>query len=610
MARAIRRIRHRLAELAEALGEEHAEELAVIKCILAYLDDLVLFVDPRIAADAFEIVRQELGRVGLELSVGKCSCHGPDPGLPADTFLAQLWASTDEQGGVIAVGAPMSGDSADLDDFDIDTAVPVGSSGFIQSFLARYVERIEGLVRQIIALPTQCSPDVCGIQAANLLLRHCAAAKAAHLLRVLPPETTRGFAARIDNLTAAAFEELNGLPQLDGWRATALGLPLRKGGLGFRCLSWATEAAHIGAFAQAAPHVHWAVGLAGGHDNGDATTAAVRAAAAELKRSYGVDCWEALKRTPSELDTVETKKGQKILSDAVMDYLYTHWLDELPALAAAACSSAAGVGASEWLLAPPASRTLAILDADFQILLLTRLRLPIASEGSTCAYFIRSSARTCGSSLTVDADHVHGCCKAPVAARHHALRDTWARICREVGAGDVQVEQHVPELARLDATVADVRSVEHASASARYYDVAVTHPIKHHQGEWQPSGPGQAVEVAERGKLVRYAPSRGGRPVLLTPVCFETYGHAGERTYRELSRLARARALRPDAMSSIDPAGVAKGALLRWRRELSVALQLGNARVLQQAAGRDPARGAHADPCVHSDAVGLLLERG
>ena len=62
----------------------------------------------------------------------------------------------------------------------------------------------------------------------------------------------------------------------------------------------------------------------------------------------------------------------------------------------------------------------------------------------------------------------------------------------------------------------------------------------------------------------------------MVPLAFESYGRWGEHAVRELRRLARRRAERPDAQQAVDPTAVYRGCLRRWRQEVSVALQMDN----------------------------------
>ena len=102
--------------------------------------------------------------------------------------LGALSRQAHELGGIIAVGAPFAAEAADMDDFDMARAVPVGTPGFVNKLLVKYTDKISSLLDELVELPARCSPDRQGVQAANLLLRYCAASKAAHLLRILPPD--------------------------------------------------------------------------------------------------------------------------------------------------------------------------------------------------------------------------------------------------------------------------------------------------------------------------------------------------------------------------------------------------------------------------------------
>ena len=194
-------------------------------------------------------------------------------------------------------------------------------------------------------------------------------------------------------------------------------------------------------------------------------------------------------------------------------------------------------------------------------------------------------------------------------ARHHRLRDTWGKIYRDAGAHCVSAEQAVPELGGSAAVVADLRVQEDFSFPIRYLDVVVAHPIDCIRGVWKPANAGAAVRTAERSKFRHYAPAQGGQSVLMTPLAYETFGRWGVHAALELKRLARARACRADAMASVDPSAVYRGALTRWRRELSVALQLGNAHVLARCIAAAPLDGSHAAADSREDVVALILER-
>ena len=134
----------------------------------------------------------------------------------------------------------------------------------------------------------------------------------------------------------------------------------------------------------------------------------------------------------------------------------------------------------------------------------------------------------------------------------------------------------MPELGPGPDVEADIRAEGGPAEPVRYADIVVTHPIQIRNGRLTGSGPGTAVAREERGKLGDYQPRPGGRPVLLVPLAFESYGRWGKRAALELRRLARRRSEMMDAARAVDPTSVYRGCLRRWRQEISVCLQLAN----------------------------------
>ena len=122
----------------------------------------------------------------------------------------------------------------------------------------------------------------------------------------------------------------------------------------------------------------------------------------------------------------------------------------------------------------------------------------------------------------------------------------------------------------------------------RYGDVVVAHPIDLRQGTWVGAAAGKAAHDAEMGKFRGYRPAPDGRPVLLVPLAVETFGRFGKHASLELRRIARARACRPDAQASVDPAAVYRGALLRWRRTCQYTYNWGMHRCWRIPWGRAP----------------------
>ena len=133
---------------------------------------------------------------------------------------------------------------------------------------------------------------------------------------------------------------------------------------------------------------------------------------------------------------------------------------------------------------------------------------------------------------------------------------------------------------------ADIRVREGASIPVRYCDVVITHPIHWCQTAWRGRGPAVAVGAAERDKLRDYRPGPAGQDVLVTPLAFETGGRWGPAAAQEVRRLARKRATGPQAAAAVNPESLYRASLTRWRREISVSLQVANAEILLESVGR------------------------
>ena len=165
----------------------------------------------------------------------------------------------------------------------------------------------------------------------------------------------------------------------------------------------------------------------------------------------------------------------------------------------------------------------------------------------------------------------------------------------------------MPELGTGPEVVADIRAEEGPTAPIRYADVVVTHPIHWERDHWVGAAQGAAARESERVKWRRYAACPDGNPVLLVPLAFETYGRWGDAASAELRRLARLRSALADSRQSVDPNGFFRGCLIRWRRQVSVVLQQGNAAMLCACTAVARA-GVHAAPASDSSVADLITD--
>ena len=234
MRRALRRIRARIQTWLDQTASPAAS--GTYLAILSYLDDLSVILPPVTAEHAIPIMNFE-----------KSLCWVSSAKRPPGHGVSQLWNNASRHDGMVLCGCPFQGMLSidDASDMDIDTALPVGSPEFIETFLAKYGCKIGDLVQAIADIPAKCSPGRLAVQSANLMLRHCCSQKATHLTRLLPPRRTRELATFIDTVVADGFCRLNGLSGLEHWQRMAIAMPLSRGGCGTRRFSCTFEAAYV-----------------------------------------------------------------------------------------------------------------------------------------------------------------------------------------------------------------------------------------------------------------------------------------------------------------------------------------------------------------------------
>ena len=222
--------------------------------LFAYLDDIVIVV-PRAAADfALSAVRAALATLcGMELAVDKTQVWSPTPEPPIGP-LAAYWRPA----GLVILGGPMEAPCihTGLIEANHNTWPRAGAMAFgcpagkcVQGLVdarLRLMDDAAGLVTQLLG---HAPPDYPAAHVALLLLVHCIAPKADHLLRHLPPASSASFAPRVDRLLLETFQAILGA-RLSARQAEQLQFPLSEGGVGLLARSGAfAAAAYIGSWA-------------------------------------------------------------------------------------------------------------------------------------------------------------------------------------------------------------------------------------------------------------------------------------------------------------------------------------------------------------------------
>jgi hypothetical protein len=511
--------------------------------------------------------------------------------------------------------------------------IAIGSRRYVNDFLDSYVVKVETVLDAIVEIVQLAPPEAPARQTANLLLRHCAAAKAAHLLRLLPPDVTKSMVARVDAAVLHAFCLINGLsPSEVETAATRIGLPIVDGGLGLRPLEWSRHTAYVAGWLQCAAGVanSLAAAIPALRDWCNRTLKCqinFAEVVIFLHENYGMDALHMAGASWEDVASVSRAKQQRVLTRGTIVVRRERWVatasprDRQTLLSASSLDDRPGSGA--WLTAIPSDRALVLNDEAFGLALRLRLGLHIASVGDRCTVFNQTSRSVCGRPLSLFADHAVGCARAARNAGHNHIRDWWADLLKDAG-GRALTEQWVSEYAPRKAVRADVRAVHSPGEGVVYYDVVVAHPFTTgvptgSVGEMRTDTPqaDAAVGPASREKHNKYAPPLPSPPVpdvpkvQIVPLAFDTYGRWGKDAVIALRLAARRRMALPDARNCVPSSSAYVNLLQRWRAAGAIAVQRRNYDVwrdcLSVAHGAsDPVQSVHA-PAFSQPLLGILL---
>ena len=136
--------------------------------------------------------------------------------------------------------------------------IPIGSAAFIQQYLTKRLSQVDSVATILEAAAKDNSADT-PWQGLFALVQLCIANSQNHLMRALPPSTTRAFAAQFDERvaklalrTCGHWQAADNISSLQG---RVIGLPSCWGGLSIRAIASTADAAYVGAAALIGPAV-------------------------------------------------------------------------------------------------------------------------------------------------------------------------------------------------------------------------------------------------------------------------------------------------------------------------------------------------------------------
>ena len=455
--------------------------------LFAFLDDLYVVAAREIARQAFDVVTEEVAnQAGIRTNLGKLQLYSKEGGAcpPGfDDFQAlraenttPIWtcdAPHNYQRGIVVLGSPL------------------GTEEFIKAHAEKRMGIEQQLLDWIPRLPT--------LQIAWLLLYYCAAQRANHLIRLLPPSLSVDYAEKHDRAILQCLEVLIQAGPLPENAKRIASLRCVNGGLGLRSARRTAQAAFWAAWADALPMLHrrvpqyasqWSEAL----EFAQANVAHVEflkqlpsgLQEAELARRHLLaegfrDCptWEDIREgvlpknpDPSDRAPGEWSRGWQFYASRVRDshYLEFEVRPHLSPSERALLLSQGGPFASQFLQALPTKLQLVFENLHLHCLLRRRLRLPLMDGLSCCPAHSHGTGNkysTVKLALDVFGDHLTSCMRTGrVQRRANILEKIWMQIFQEAG-GTIVPNEKLRHM-RIGVDPEDRRRVEFAVYNLKF----------------------------------------------------------------------------------------------------------------------------------------------
>ena len=550
-------------------NHNHMGEAYFKPLLFAFLDDLYVMTTREMARTAFDVVTGAVERMaGIRTNLGKLQLYSHAGGACPPGFEDFLAARAIDAKPIWTCDAPQ---------IEHRGIVVLGSPLGTVEFCKAHAEARMAIEQQLL----DWIPKVPTLQIGWLLLYFCAAPRANHLIRLLPPSLSTEYAERHDLAILECLESLlQAGPLPDKAKRIAI-LRCVNGGLGLRSAMLTAPAAYWAAWADALPMLHarlpehacaWSEAL----EYAQANVAHVELLRrlplglqeAELARRQLVaegyrNCptWEdiragVLPKNPDPLERApgEWCRGWQFYASRVRD---THFLDFVvrphsSPTERALLLSQGGPFAAQFLKALPTKPQLEIENVILQCLFRRRLRLPLVDGLCTCPARSHGSGKrmyTTAVALDEYGDHLASCMRTGrVQRRANVLEKIWMQIFEE--AGGTLVPNEKLRNMRIGVDVEDKRRVEFAVYNLKFgppllCDATQVSPLDQN-GNPHPKcavEAGAVFEIAEKRKTNTYreAAQAAGRIVLVTLAC-EIGGRWSDTCIKWVGMLAKYKA--------------------------------------------------------------------
>lgn len=534
-------------------------------CFLgAIIDDLSVAVPPARLVEAWGIVTEELARVGIEVVPHKSEVLLSNSPISNN---AALPSGVQQVQGMTLVGVPM------------------GSQEYTNQFLQRTHNKLFAFSNLVTSLPST--------QIAFLILRYCAAARAIHLARCIPPSDPcfQHFMQTADSLLASCVGRLANHPDLSPSQTAQIHLPIRLGGLGITSLRAICHPAFIASSASAAQDLMQRPGLSPSLIRLQSHTDGFH------RISWFSEAQQSWEQTRAQLNDTScpilhqpwtihamlqmpTKKLQHFISSKVYNQRFLSLLSSMPLSDQARLRSCAGPGSGAFLSALPCIQGCKFTAQAFKTAIQLRIGLPTNVLSTT-------SSGPCACGVIPDNSGIHflRCGRGGlIIARHNAILEVLNNILRSTGAHtqtelNYTVPAALPHRPSPSVVRFDILATSRAFETPISADVTVTNPVSTSPVllARHAATNGSANRAAENRKRAIYEAVSRDAGIAFFPFSVEAFGRIGEPGDSLLKSLA-SHAI--NNLADVDPITANKlhASLLHlWRIKISCALQKGNA---------------------------------
>lgn len=507
--------------------------------LFAFLDDLYVVTDRVMARQAFDVVTGEVERIaGIRTNLGKLQLYSKNGGSCPQGFedFPSVWtcdAPDTKNRGIVVLGSPL------------------GTVEFCKAHAEKRMIVEEQFLDWIPKLPT--------FQVAWLLLYFCAAQRANHLIRLLPPSLSTEYAEKHDHAILLCLENLLQAGPLPENAKRIAVLRSVNGGLGLRSARRTADAAFWAAWADALPMLHrrvpehayrWSEALEYAQANITDVEflqqlpqglQEAESARRRLVEEGFQDCptWEDIRtgvrpQNPDPLDRApgEWCRGWQFFASRIRDKYFLEFEVRPPLSPAgqALLLSQGGPFASQFLQALPTKPQLEFENLHLQCLLRRRLRLPLVDGLCFCPANSHGNGKNMSTNkvqLDEFGDHLASCMRTGrVQRRANVLEKIWMQVFQE--AGGIVVPNEKLRNMRIGVDPEDKRRVEFAVYNLKFgppllCDVTQVSPLDQN-GNPHPkcaAKAGVCIEVAENRKISTYreAAQDAGQVKLETLAC-------------------------------------------------------------------------------------------